>query len=113
MRLYSLDAGEETDTLNACPRQEAEVGEDHCSVFPHSSFLELVISPPLSVSYHNFFCCNLFQPFLFSVLSSQLAWLVVWSRQYPLGTRKMNRGEDPRWRGKVLLTQELFNLSNT
>lgn len=39
MRGYTLDVGDETDTLNACPRQEAEVGEDHCSVFPSHSLL--------------------------------------------------------------------------
>lgn len=68
-----------------------------------SSFLELVISPPLSVSYHNFFfCCNLFLAsfsFPLSVLSSQLVPLVSGWRYLPGHQEQMNRGEDPRWRG--------------
>ena len=39
MRGYTLDVGIEADTLNACLRQEAEVSEDHCSVFPSHCLL--------------------------------------------------------------------------
>ena len=37
MRGYTLDAGDETGPLNTRPRQEAEVSEGHCLIFPSHS----------------------------------------------------------------------------